>query len=424
MITPFSPLLWSLISGALSASCDVDPARKEDSKQNFVVTESYHSMNLEEANGHIFKTNVMILVDVASRQASIIYKGEIVESFPIVIGSFLDWNISKTRTPLGLFTVHGIDYCPPWDSAPAEIEGAELPCSKNNRLGGGAFWFRGKTGQGDFVYAFHTRHPQDQREFVEAAKKRDGSRGCVVASDKIINKLFNLLFLDRAFILPGGQLHNASKEIKKYIDPENKEEEFYRKIKNIYIAIEEPKPKKEPRIVGRWFPGYVGPPVKIDFKVMIIDTNNPKIPLSEKQLKPQTLLIDLLHPKADPQENPELFLATNCLVTKETSIFSSSPDNTKPLSTLSPGDKLIGVYRHSLRLSEPIYLEFWNQETKQKQEGQIRDPSSLKCNIQEENTDHLITDNCDNHSQNHVKTQSYWSKGKQAKILKCSQKNK
>ena len=418
-----APYLLSILSGVAITSCDVDPT-KRDSKQNFIVTEDYYSMNLEEANENIFKTNVMILIDVANKKGLIIYKGEVIESFPILRGMDSDWNVSGTETPLGLFTVHGIDYCPPWNSAPNDE--AKVPCSKSNRLGGGAFWFRGEPGQGEFVYAFHTRHPDDRWEFSQSKELRDGSRGCVVASDTIITKLFELIFLDPAFILTegpkAGQLHDAAKQITKYLNLNNEDKPpRYIKGKNIYMTIQD---SEKGSVLGTKIPTYIGPPVKIDIKVLVMDLNNPKITLSSKQLEPQKALTDLITSDSSPEENSSRFLATNCLVTKKTSIHSvtssSAPDNPTTLSVLSPGDKLIGVYRHSLRLSDPVTVEFWDPRTKKAQEGQIKDSSSLKCNIHEKNMDQMTSDSCDDRDKNSVKTKSYWSENNKAKILKCS----
>ena len=364
------------------------------------------------------------------------------ESFEILIGMLTD------PTHRGVFTVHAIEYCAPWDGAKGpNKEKKRIPCSFENRLGAIVFWYR-SDGKGSlFVYGFHTRHPGDQGEFNFAANSRMRSKGCVVGPHEILRRfLKDIVFKDPDFLLPleEGQtkkeLHDAVKIISPLLVPTLTAEEIKKfskkKHDNYFIAIQDFK-ERVPLEDAKRIPTYIKPPVPIDIKVINIDTRteNIKNPLPTEKMRKHRPLLNLLEPKKKQEANTNLekkytkpktvFLVTNCLVTKKIPVHATLTPGPYPdqySSPLLPGDKLMGVYKHSLNSSSSVFIKYWDRETNEKQEGWVQDLSGLRCNS-DVDENQRTSDNCAQVSGDDYKYKSYWSYKKNATLFKCSKEH-
>ena len=369
------------------------------------------------------------------------------EAFPIVIGiPHQTRNVAKTSTHLGLFTVHAIDYGTPWDGATGlDREEKRVPCATKNRLGAVAFWYRADEDGNLFVFGFHGRHPGDQDEFdrmAEELNKTENTEGCVAAPHEILRRFTKeRVFTDPGFLLPleEGQkkqeLHDAVKKLspllKPVLTPEDIEEYSKQEHKNVFMALKDFK-GKSPKLEAKYIPTYIGPPIPIDIKVLNIDTRtenieNPLSPEEKQKFKP---LMDLLTHEQYPNQTNEYkppssrFLVTDCLITRATLVRSTLDKNsgkTPYFSQLSPGDKLMGVYKHPLLPLDPVAIEYWDKQSQKKQIGWIKDLSGLRCNSDVD--EHLISDSCAQTRTEEYKYKNYWSHKNIATALKCSEKH-
>ena len=433
----------SVALGLGTPACQQDEKVIDDeaSRHKYAEAEDTQSLNIEEVNDYVSTSNIVFLNDLASRKSVIIYKGEIVESFEILIG------IPTDPTHRGVFTVHGIDYCSPWNGAKEpNKEKKGIPCSFENRLGAIVFWYRGNGRGSVFVYGVHTRHPGDQGEFNFVTSKRMQSEGCVVGPHEILRRfLKNIMLKDPAFLLPlkEGQtkkeLHDAVKIISPLLVPTLTPEEIKKfsekKHNNYFIAIKDFK-GRVPFFEANEIPTYIDPPVAIDMKVINIDTRteNIKTPLTPEKMQKYRPLLNLLKPKKKQVTNTDLekkytqpkpvFLVTNCLVTKKTPVHITLNSGSVPDQhfALLPGDKLMGVYKHSLNLSSSVFIKYWDRETNEKQEGWIQDLSGLRCNS-DVDEDRRTSDSCAQMSGDDYKYKSYWSYKKNATLFKCSKEH-
>ena len=451
------PAVWATISALLNPyfllmGCQKEEITKEkESEHKYAQIESKYSMNMEKVNQHIASTNFMILTDVHTKKTVIIHKGKVVEAFPIVIGvPHQTRNVAKTSTHLGLFTVHAIDYCPPWPGATG-LDRAEkmIPCGSKNRLGAVAFWYRANEKGELFVFGFHGRHPGDQDEFdrmAEELDKTENTEGCVAAPHEILRRVTKEnIFTDPGFLLPleKGQkkreLHDAVKKLspllKPVLTPEDIAEYSKQEHKNVFMAIIDFK-GKHPEPEAKSIPTYIGPPIPIDIKILNIDTRtenieNPLSPAEKQKYKP---LMELLTHEQYPNQTNEYkppsprFLVTDCLVTKTIQISSTpdeSSDQNQNFYQLSPGDKLMGVYKHSLLPPDPIPVKYWDKPSQKKQTGWVKrigwvkDLSGLRCNSDVD--ENLISDSCAQTSSEEYKHKSYWSYKETAALFKCSE---
>ena len=154
-----------------------------------------------------------------------------------------------------MFTVHAIDYCPPWYSATTR-EGKIL-CSDANRLGPYSLWFKD-----DYIYGVHGRPPDEslQQLFTSlGSSDRRGSKGCIVVPQDHLKKLIDLIFDDPAF-----KDHPGVKKIKDF--------RSLKEPKNVLIALTD---EYEKTIYYHNIKETVGPVVEIDIKLIVIDTNDP-----------------------------------------------------------------------------------------------------------------------------------------------------
>ena len=196
-------------------SCSGDHAAQDVSKQNFVVKEGTRSIDIKEVNNYISTANITMLADLKYNRALIVHHGVIVDSFPIITGGYSAQNFSQSQTPLGVFTVHAIDYCPPWYSASTK-EG-KIPCTDANRLGPYSLWFKD-----GYIYGVHGRPPNKylQQLFTSlGSSDRKGSKGCIVVPQDHLKNFIDLIFDDPAFKNHPGV--KKIKELRSRKDPTN-----------------------------------------------------------------------------------------------------------------------------------------------------------------------------------------------------------
>ena len=156
-----------------------------------------------------------MIADLKYNRALIVHHGVIVDAFPIITGGYSSQNFSQSQTPLGVFTVHAIDYCPPWYSASTK-EG-KIPCSDANRLGPYSLWFKD-----GYIFGVHGRPPNQslQQLFTSlGSSDRRGSKGCIVVPQDHLKNFIDLIFDDPAFKNHPGV--KKIKELRSRKDPTN-----------------------------------------------------------------------------------------------------------------------------------------------------------------------------------------------------------
>ena len=101
----------------------------------YKVEEGYHSINLDKLNNVVAKADIAVVTNLSTEgnRAIVIHKGTLVDAFNVVTGAMEgSQNFSKSLTHLGIYTVHAVEYCPPWFANDKKID----PCTTRNRLGG------------------------------------------------------------------------------------------------------------------------------------------------------------------------------------------------------------------------------------------------------------------------------------------------
>ena len=202
------------------------------------------SMDLAKLNLHIGTTDIAIVSDLATNRTMVIKNGVVRDTFKSLSGE-------GSSTALGIFTLHALEYCPPW----IHNGRTHSPCSDSNRLGEYSLWFDG------YLYGFHGR-PDNYLQ--DAFKDLDNSgrsvtRGCLVAPTENLQNLVDLLFE-----LPSLKNHEGAKRIQQ-TKKENVKE-------NVAILFEDEKgyiPDAEPVRNAR-----VGGIAKVAARLLVIDTSD------------------------------------------------------------------------------------------------------------------------------------------------------
>ena len=91
---------------------------------------------MDQVNNYISKTNTLVLTDVKSNRSITLKYGVVQDVFNSMTGiknSGRSHNASKSLTPLGAFSIHLMDFCPPWLGG--KTEESELPCHEQNLMG-------------------------------------------------------------------------------------------------------------------------------------------------------------------------------------------------------------------------------------------------------------------------------------------------
>lgn len=275
---------WLLILLAFCLiSCDGNKDDSDLSNPLFKLNENQVSMSIRELNKNVSEAKIVILVDVNAdvNRGVVIHRGKTVDHFNVYTGFEFDnsdnyvhdINSANSRTYLGSYSIHMIDYCPPWLSY-----GGADSCADNNPLGRYSFWFRSGN-ESEFEYGVHTRHNSldIQRQFKALkASQRRRSRGCIVLPHDNIVKLFDLIGeeVNNAFInLNAGnnsknESHPAIKKIQEVRNSSNKTEV---RNQNIVVKIRD----INNDFVRTNFDGFEIPPmVPLDVRVVTINSSD------------------------------------------------------------------------------------------------------------------------------------------------------
>lgn len=312
-----------ILIGGLS-SCK-DPNSSQLSSPNQVILAD-HSMSWDEVGTWLTETDYAVVTDLATNRTAIINKGHLLDSWPSISGLVSSHSFSKSLTRLGVFSLHALDHCPPWFPSD-DRKKSEAPCAEDNRLSRYAFWFDG------YEYALHgyPNTAQDQDLFTSTdIKKRNYSRGCVVAPQEKLIELVDLLLSDPQLAShPGAILIHQARS----------SNDLSKKNINVFIPFTDAGGITAPWPSGlnhkKWTQQAT-----LDAKLMVINTNHWS--LSEANDLDRSFLTT---EKPPGSSGTSLRLARNCLIrgTKPTFQYPSELTEQYKVGRLNSGDLLVGV---------------------------------------------------------------------------------
>ena len=353
-----------------------------DSEQKRVI--EGRPITLAMLNKNLSEAKLVIFTDLASNMTIVVYEGKV-------------WAVSRSSsgtlnrpTLPGIYTVHLIDYCPPWPSGLTEE--AKKPCSTTNRLGMIAFWYKGK-----YLIGVHTRYFEDSRaEFSNyplASQRRGRTHGCIAAPHDLLEKiLFELILTDPAFSVKDKDgkvvdVHPAATTMKEY--NEDKTKEKTKKTAAVRLI------DFQDKTIGpvRW---EKGDPVSFDMRVVVIDSSHRDwIKLkNQEDFKEHQAIFKFFDPTySDDREAPShKFVAdhpeisygavTNCTAEKDIPLFKSNdsfhPNNM--ISTIKKGAQLKEVYLWPVNAANtPVELELGDTRLPSATSGWVQNLDGLKC---------------------------------------------
>lgn len=230
-------MILSVLGGCRSTGSEI-------SNINQLIEEHHRSMSLAKLNLQIGTTDIAIVSDLATNRTMVIKNGVVRDTFKSLSGT-------GSRTALGIFTLHALEYCPPWIHNGRTYS----PCSDSNRLGEYSLWFDG------YLYGFHGRpdnHLQDAFKYLDDSD-RSVTRGCLVAPTENLQNLVDLLFE-----LPSLKNHEGTQRIQQTKQENVKD--------NVAILFEDEKgytPDAEPVRNAQ-----VGGVAKVHARLLVINTSD------------------------------------------------------------------------------------------------------------------------------------------------------
>ena len=300
--------------GWLGLGCK-QPSPSVDAFTKYSLKEEDNSLTMDQVNDYISKTDTLVLTDIKSNRSITLKYGVVQDVFNSMTGikdSDHSYNGSKSLTPLGAFSIHLIDFCPPWYGGQT-IE-SEKPCSDENLMGTYAFWFKGAHN-----FGLHGRPTNSkwQPYFKSlSAEHRNLSQGCVVAPQENLVKLMNLVLSDSKF-----KGHPGVLEIHKN---RGKQGDHVTK-KNVNIRLVDSRNKKGPEVEG-----LLGKPVSYDLKILTIDISDSQSwPLSFSEYVKQNPVLRYFESddiSYDPEHDPPERLVKKCTILRATTCDFTSLD--------------------------------------------------------------------------------------------------
>ena len=305
------------------------------------MQEEFHSLTMDQVNNYISKTNTLVLTDVKSNRSITLKYGVVQDVFNSMTGiknSGRSHNASKSLTPLGAFSIHLIDFCPPWYGG--KTRESELPCHEENLMGTYAFWFKGSHN-----FGLHGRPTNSkwQPYFKSiSASGRGLSQGCVVAPQESLVKLMNLVLSDSEF-----KDHPGAVKIQRNRDQHGDHiPEIPEKERNVNIRLVDSDNKQGPKVES-----LLGDPVPYDLKILTIDTGDSQSwPLPFSDYVKQNAVLKYFQSddiSYDPdQDHPER-LIKRCTVHKPTFIYNddNSFSQELPMNSLI----VVGPYKNYIK---------------------------------------------------------------------------
>ena len=312
---------WAMVSFFM-LSC-----KTAGSRLNQVVLESQHSMSFGELADRLSRTDIAAVTDLGSNRTAIVRGGRLIDSWNSVTGSYANVNFSRSRTRLGVFTLHAVEYCPPWTTASRW----HAPCAENNRLGTYSLWFD------DYIYGFHGRpeDPASQAEFDQDTEGRRSSRGCVVAPKDKLQDFIDLLFTHQNL-----KDHEGVKTIQ---DIRESSDEKTRK-QNVFILLDDG--QKNLARIPQGAQHWQNVP-QVNAKLMVIDTrewlktSSQHYDLTQVQQK----FPFLYAAKEASKSSTDYRLTQDCTTTQSVPIYRSSEQKSEQhrIGFLNPYDLLIAA---------------------------------------------------------------------------------
>ena len=331
--------------GWLGLGCK-QPSPSIDAFTKYSLKEEVYSLTMDQVNDYISKTDTLVLTDIKSNRSITLKYGVVKDVFNSMTGiknAGHSDNASKSLTPLGAFSIHLIDFCPPWHGG--QTKESELPCHDENLMGTYAFWFKGAHN-----FGLHGRPTNSkwQPYFKSlSAEHRNLSQGCVVAPQENLVKLMNLVLSDSKF-----KGHPGVLEINR-----NRDQHGNHIIKkNVNIRLMDSDNDKGPKVEG-----FLGDPIPYDLKILTIDTGDKQSwPLSfSKYVEQYAVLRYFISDEVsyDPEVHPER-LVKKCTLHNTTFLYSD--DNT-PIQELRVNSAIVvGPYKNHIKTT----LEDENKQLK------------------------------------------------------------
>ena len=241
-------------------------------------------------------------------------------------------NASKSLTPLGAFSIHLMEFCPPWYGG--ETKESEDPCSDENLMGTYAFWFKDAHN-----FGLHGRPTNSKWQPLfqsTAAEGRNLSQGCVVAPQENLVKLMNLVLSDSKF-----KDHPGALEIHRNRDQHGD----HVTKKNVNIRLIDSDNQKGPEVDG-----LLGKSIRYDLKILTIDTSvSPSWPLAFSDYVEQYPVLRYFQSDEisyDPEHHPER-LVKKCTVHKTTPIYNDHNGSIQELQVNSA--IVVGPYKNYIK---------------------------------------------------------------------------
>ena len=373
----------NLIGATLSVLLMVSACKKVGS-EGFGTTKhtmetSQISLTVADVNKYVASSSIVVIADVSTNRAVVIHYGEVVDALNILTGEITEDLEGKKRskTALGVFTIHALEYCPPWYLD----EKREEPCASSNPLGEYGLWFKD-----NYLYGIHGR-PSDsysQGEFGFITSERSSSRGCVVFPEASLTRL-----VDRIFSTHGFENSKAVEMIKQYRATNTPT--------NVVIRIVDDFKGKLSSIIEE---SEVGDPLKVDVKLVVVDlgqwdVDTPKETEQKLVPSPHQGLVSLLQGKSFEES---LQLVQDCELTRRVPLYKLDEhlDGIETLGTAAPQtfQRLPHIHfkRDRVFVSATVEMEENNLSTevsqtyvpsapllKHHQVGWLKDISALKC---------------------------------------------
>ena len=216
------------------------------------IETSLKSLNITDVNHHVASSVIAVIADTSTNRAVVTHYGKVVDATNILTGKPTaenDDNDNKgaTLTALGVFTIHALEYCPPWLSG-RKHHPETLPCNPENPLGEYGLWFKD-----GYIFGIHGRPSEYQDQFYATYRKI--SQGCLVFPEGSLTKLVDLIFSTLNF-----QGSKAVETIKQY--------RAVRRNTNVAIRIRD---SFKQQLSEELYPSEIGNPLAVDVKLVVVN---------------------------------------------------------------------------------------------------------------------------------------------------------
>lgn len=298
------------------------------------------SLSYAEVLEWVVNTDIALVVDIAINRVAVIHEGKVWDSWNVSTG-FLDAEgIDSSRTRLGIFTMHSLEYCPPWYPSEGEAKG---PCDPKNLLGKYSLWFD------RHVYGFHGRAETEnaQSEFQNDIAGRRTSKGCVVnPHDKLE------AFVDFVLQHPGfSQVPEQVERLKGYRDAGTKQ--------SVKIDLEHNIDNPSKITVEQ--PGVahgISSKIPVDIKLIVINSQDKDTAIKQSYDQAELELNHLFHHSiaggnaADKKPSLDLIMSCKIHGTTRLPVFSDAQPSRerKIVRSLSAGDVVEGRWNKKTKM--------------------------------------------------------------------------